>query len=131
VNRPAVLFLPLFLLLACSSEPPHSQYLVVTFQPGTATLTDTGTVSLDNAVHQVREDRPDLVEIAAVVPAANSDPSGGLAQARAEVVSRAILSTGLKESVVHVNLSPAEAKDYAPRKDSLLIRIGYGVTVKP
>jgi hypothetical protein len=130
VNRLAVLFLPLFLLLACSSEPPHSQYLVVTFQPGTAALTDTGTIALDNAVRQVREDRPDLIEIAAVVPAANSDP-GGLVQARTDIVSRALLSTGLKDSVVHVNVRPADAKEYAPRKDSLLIRIGYGVKAEP
>lgn len=126
MNRLAVLFLPLFLLLGCSSEPPHSTYLVVTFVPGTATLTETGTIALANAVRQVKDETPSLLVISAVEPAANSDP-GGLVQARTEIVSRAVLSTGLKESIVHIETHAVDAKEYAPRKDSLLIRIGYGV----
>ena len=125
MNRlPIVVFC--LLLLGCGSEPPHSLYFVVTFQPGTPELSETGKIALDNAVRQVREDRPSLVEIAAVVPAANAAPPG-LVQERADIVSRAVRSTGLKESAVRVELRPAADKDYTPRKDSLLIRVGYGV----
>ena len=124
MTRFAIL-LSLAVLLGCGSDPPHSLYFVVTFLPKTPVLSEAGKAALDNAVRQAKDDRPGLVEISAVTPTGAA--SDGIEQQRADFIAQSMRAAGVREASLHIELRPADAKEYAPRKDTLLIRVGYGV----
>jgi hypothetical protein len=127
VRKLNLLAITVVLVAGCGSGPPHSDYFIVTFVPGTPALSDAGTTALDNAVNEAKRDHPGMVNINVVVPAQVTD-AASLAQQRIEFLTQAFLKGGIAITVLHADIGTVDDQNFALRKDSAIVKLGFGIS---
>jgi hypothetical protein len=119
--RSLLLVLTLLVLAGCSSpEPPHSDYFVVSFAAGEATLDPPAQAALERAVRDAKSGRPRAVAIKAYFAA----DGGGreLCDARLQAVQQALVGAGTPSSLIHLMPTALDG--------ATLERLGNGVVVQ-
>ncbi len=111
-------------LAGCGSSTPYSEYFVVNFIPGTPTPAQEGVSALDNAVADARHSHPREISIVGAAPAQGRAPA--LADERAKAIAAEFTKAGVRDETIHIEIRPAIEQDYAARKDSFIITLGYG-----
>lgn len=116
-------------LAGCGSGPPHSDYYIVAFLPGTPAPSEPGLEALDNAVQEAVHAPPRLIAIDGAAPAGETEP--GLVKQRTDAVFAAFAKAGVDTTHVRFDIHPMAEKDYAERKDSLIVQLAYGTPPRP
>ena len=127
-KRLTILALACALAASCGTEPPHSYYFAVAFLPGTPAPAEEGVEALGNAVRQASRAAPRFIAVDGVEPE-GADPA--LEKARAQAIVAAFAKAGVDTRLIRTDIRPAEEKNYAERKDSFLIQLGYGPPQPP
>lgn len=122
-GRLIVLALCSLLLAACGSTPPHSDYFIVTFTPGTADPSAAGKQALANAVAEAK--RASYIDITGAVPGAD-DPGGAMIERRVNRVVAALLKAGVEKRAIAESFRAFGPAGFAATKDNLILQLGYG-----
>ncbi|HEY0526313.1 MAG TPA: hypothetical protein VGD08_23160 [Stellaceae bacterium] len=98
---PALLLLTLAALSACSSNrgPPHSDYAVIQFEKGSATLTAEGRAAIAHAAHEAKAQHPTAIRLRGDM---NGD-GASIARARVEAVQAALRAAGVPDAVIETS----------------------------
>lgn len=123
MKKALTIALSCILAAGCGSEPPHSNYYIISFLPGTPAPAQEGIEALDIAVKAALGNHPSSVAVDAAEP---PQGEGVLARQRANVVVDAFTKAGIASSRVHVQLTPSDEKSYEARKDTLIVQLLYG-----
>jgi len=116
-------------LAGCGTTPPHSEYFVVTFLPGTPAPAQEGVEALAHAVDEARRAHPSDIAIVGAAPGEGAQPA--LADARAKTIEAAFTKAGIDSKIIHVAINPAVEQDYAARQDSFIVRLAFGKAPTP
>ncbi|MGH7091327.1 MAG: hypothetical protein ACREFQ_20740 [Stellaceae bacterium] len=112
------------LLAACgSTAPPHSEYFVIEFLPGTPAPSGAGVDALGAAVADAKRAPPARIVIEGAKPADGVEPV--IERQRTEAVFAAFARGGVDTKRIEVRLLPTTPQGYAQRRDSLIVRLGY------
>lgn len=117
------------LATACKPVPTHSDYFIVAFLPGTPAPAQEGVEALGNAVRQAGRTSPRFIAVDGVEPAEGADAP--LEKQRAQAIDDAFAKAGIDARLIRIDLRPAAEKNYAERKDSFVIQLGYGDAPPP
>jgi hypothetical protein len=113
-----------FLVGCSSSEPPHSTYYIVSFEPSGATLLPEGRAALERAIRDAAEGKPSSVMVKAYVAA---DGSGReLSEQRGNIVEQALIDGGVPKGLVRVAPAKTDANSLARLGDGLVVQIERG-----
>jgi len=127
-RRLTILILAGASLFGCGHEPPHSDYYMVAFLPGTPAPSDEGETGLDNAVREAGRHTPRFIAVSGSVPSAGAAPV--LAQQRLDAITHAFVTEGVNPGLIRTELRPMPDEDYQRRKDSFTIQLEYGLMSK-
>lgn len=112
------------LLGGCSSTPPHSDYFMVPFVPGTPAPSETGLSAINGAINAAKRTPPTFIIIDGAVAPGTAEPT--LEKERADAVFAAFAKAGVDTRRIKVELRPSSEKGYEERKDSLIVQLAYG-----
>lgn len=114
-------------LWGCGSAPPHSDYFMVTYRPGTPEPTVEGRHALADAAMTAASGSPGEVLIDGVTDAApESTAAAALVRQRVAAVTQELTKAGVAAGIIHARLRAVGEKEFAPRKDSLTIQVMFG-----
>jgi hypothetical protein len=109
-------------LAACGTTPPHSEYFVVSFLPGTPSPSAEGVDALGNAVADARGSHPREVVIEIAAPPPGGEPA--LDNARVAAIAKEFTLRGIDANTIHAE--PRHVDNYAAEKDTVVVRLAYG-----
>lgn len=112
-------------LAACSfGTPPHSEYFVLTYLPGTVDLTAEGKQALANAARSASSGSAVLIR--GVSDAALDPHAQGMIRLREKAVTDALVAAGAPIEVIRVDNRAVSEAEFANRADSLIIQVMFG-----
>jgi hypothetical protein len=128
VKRLIILALCCVPLSACgSAPPPHSDYFIVTYRPGTPDPTVEGRHALADAVMTAASGSPSEVLIGGAVDTAPASAAAtALVRQRAAAVTQELTKAGIGAGIIHTRLREVGGNEFAPRKDTLTVQVVFG-----
>jgi outer membrane protein OmpA-like peptidoglycan-associated protein len=128
VNKQIIMALCCALVTGCSfsmSSTPHSDYFIIAFDAATADPSAEGKVALENALRKARSASRVMIEGAVNDSPSNAD-NGSLVQQRAAELEQDFAKSGVAPAAIKFRLRQVGDAEFASRKDSLIIQLGFG-----
>ncbi len=118
-----------FLLLALSAcggggGQPHSDYYVVSFEPGRSELPAVGRTALSFGTRDADRGSPRMVAVKGYVPADRS--LAELSEQRMKVVADTLVEAGVARSIIRLTPQSIPAEDYARLGNAVVVQIERG-----
>jgi hypothetical protein len=107
----------------------HSDYYVVSFEPGRSELPAAGHTVLSYATRDVDRGSPRAVTIKGYVPADRN--LSELSEQRMKVVADALIEAGVARSIIRLTPQSIPAEDFARLGNAVVIRIERGEPTAP
>ena len=126
-------YLTALLLLALSacgtSESPHSDYFVVSFEPARSELPASGRAALSYATRDADRGTPREVTIKTYSPAVGDGQD--LSAQRMKVIADALVEGGVPRNIIRLAPQPAAPDEFARLGNGVVVQIERGEPIAP
>ncbi len=120
------------LVVACSLDAnPYSDYFIVTFEPGTPEPAAAADDAVVRAIADAKGSSSAHVVIEGVLSEAPGDAAASeMVRRRAAALEGRFRQAGLAGDAIRSDLQAAGGQEFARRKESLIVQVGFGIVPK-